>query len=441
MKKYLLLFPAVIACFHLAQSQQNLNITPGAPMVFLDCWSCDFDQFRNEINFVNFMKERQSANVFVMITGQSTGTSGRLYTFYFEGQKEFEGMYDTLTVVTENDNTFRERNNQLIAVFKKGILPFVLQSPIADKLTYTIEMDRENETGDMEDTAQITDPWNGWSFTISGGGYYSSETSYNNLNANMGLSVRHVTEKEKVSLSARMSYSESNFLQYVFGQDGNILDTIKFTSIRRSKSANGSYIYSLARHFSLGGFANVYENVWANLKFSTYARAGIEYNFFPYTESDKRELTISYKIGPTYNDYIDTTILNKKKELVGYHQLSVNLYQNQKWGSISFGISYSAYLNDLRLNRLSFSPNISWNIARGLTVNLGAYLSFINDQITLPKQSANVQNVLLRDRIIFTNYNFFGNFSLRYTFGSQFNNVVNTRFSGGGGGGSVVYFY
>jgi hypothetical protein len=199
------------------------------------------------------------------------------------------------------------------------------------------------------------------------------------------------------------------------------------------------HIYSLAKHFSLGSFGSVYENVWANLNFSSYVRAGIEYNFFPYTESDKQELTVSYQIGPTYNDYIDTTVLNKTKEIVGYHQLSVNLYQNQKWGSISIGISYSAYLHNLRLNNLSFSPNISWNIARGLTVNLGAYLSFINDQITLPKQSANVQNILLWDRIIFTNYSFFGNFSIRYTFGSQYNNVVNTRFSGGGGG--VAYFY
>jgi hypothetical protein len=242
MKNYLLLFLAVIACFHLAQTQQNLNITPGVPLVFLDCWSCDFDQFRNEIGFVNFMKERQSANVYVMITGQGTGASGNLFTFYFEGQKEFAGMYDTLTVVTDNDYTFRERNNQLIAVFKKGILPFVLESPIANKLTYSIEMDSENDTRDMEDTAQIIDPWNGWSFTVSGSGYYSSESSYNNINANMGLSVRHVTLKEKVSLSARMNYSESNFQQYLYDLDGKIMDTIKYTSIRRSKSARGSYI-------------------------------------------------------------------------------------------------------------------------------------------------------------------------------------------------------
>lgn len=55
--------------------------------VFLDCQTffCDFDHFRREIAFVNWMRDRQDAQVHILGTGQGTGGGGREFTFTFIG--------------------------------------------------------------------------------------------------------------------------------------------------------------------------------------------------------------------------------------------------------------------------------------------------------------------------------------------------------------------
>src|SRR5262249_12037103 len=59
--------------------------------VFLDCQECDFDFFRTEITFVNFVRDRQVAQVHVLVTTQRTGSGGTEFTNAFIGLKEFQG--------------------------------------------------------------------------------------------------------------------------------------------------------------------------------------------------------------------------------------------------------------------------------------------------------------------------------------------------------------
>ncbi|MGH7465441.1 MAG: hypothetical protein ACREK1_09715, partial [Longimicrobiales bacterium] len=53
--------------------------TAGAPpAVFLDCQAraCDSAHIRNEIRFVDWMRDRADADVYVLITSESTGGGG-----------------------------------------------------------------------------------------------------------------------------------------------------------------------------------------------------------------------------------------------------------------------------------------------------------------------------------------------------------------------------
>ena len=67
--------------------------------IFLDCDRriCDADFFRQEITFVNFMRDRQDAQVHVLVTRETTGGGGRAYTMDFIGLETFEGLDDQLT--------------------------------------------------------------------------------------------------------------------------------------------------------------------------------------------------------------------------------------------------------------------------------------------------------------------------------------------------------
>ena len=51
-----------------------------------------------------------------------------------------------------------------------------------------------------------------------------------------------------------------------------------------------------------------------------------------------------------------------------------------------------------------------------------------SDQLSLAKSAASDAEILLRLRQLATSYTYGGSFSLSYTFGSLFNNVVNPRF-------------
>lgn len=64
----------------------------------------------------------------------------------------------------------------------------------------------------------------------------------------------------------------------------------------------------------------------------------------------------------------------------------------------------------------------------GLSLNFSASFEMIHDQLSLPAGDASLEDILLRQRELATEYNLNGSISLSYTFGSDFANVVNTRF-------------
>ncbi len=423
--------------FHLAKAQENdAQVVSGAPNVFLDCsWGCDFDNFRREVNYINFLRERQTADIYVLVTSQNTG-GGEEYVMYFLGQHEFEGQNDTLRVNTEIDDTERQISNKLLALFKQGLLPYLLQTPLAERLSYEVQLPDSPAAESPQE--QQTDPWKAWVFSVSGGGNMSGESSNNRLSLRARFSANRVTEKTKWRFSASGNRNVQNF--YVFYRDslGEIIQTDTFTSRIQSFYSSASWVKAINDHWSWGAFANVYNSTFSNIALGNDFRLGLEYNFFPYGESDRRMLTLAYKVGPSYNQYIYTTIFDKLKEVLWRHELEFTIYQNQPWGYVSFGINYRNYLHDFRLNSLSFNPDVSWNIARGLTFSLGSYFSLISDQITIPKASITIPSFLLRERIVETSFSYFTYVNLRYTFGSRYSNVVNPRFEGGG---STTFFF
>ena len=66
-------------------------------------------------------------------------------------------------------------------------------------------------------------------------------------------------------------------------------------------------------------------------------------------------------------------------------------------------------------------------------MNFGGYASRVADQLYLPRRSLTDQQIIARQQALATNFRYFGNFGVSYTFGSIFNNVVNPRFGGSGG--------
>ncbi len=94
-----------------------------APRVFIDCRGCDRDYFRDEITYVNYVRDRTDADVHVLITDQGTGSGGREYTFAFIGLGEFAGIDNTLVGASGPTDTGDEIRRMQVEVLERGLFP------------------------------------------------------------------------------------------------------------------------------------------------------------------------------------------------------------------------------------------------------------------------------------------------------------------------------
>ena len=82
-------------------AQPGRPMTPPPPAaallrIFLDCNRCDGEYMRQEITFVDYMRDRRDADVHVLVTTQETGGGGTEYTLKFIGLGSFAGVDQTL---------------------------------------------------------------------------------------------------------------------------------------------------------------------------------------------------------------------------------------------------------------------------------------------------------------------------------------------------------
>ena len=187
------------------------DAAPAGPVrLFIDCKNtpCDSDFFRTEITFVEHVRDRQTADVHLLMTGQSTGSGGREITFSFFGQGRFKGRDQVLKetfVVASSDDAVRRG---MVRVMSLGLVPYVLGGPGTDRLRVTVQPAQADTTATS--TASL-DPWNRWSIRVNLNGNANGESSSQSFNINTNVTANRVTEESKVNLNARMNYRESRF--------------------------------------------------------------------------------------------------------------------------------------------------------------------------------------------------------------------------------------
>jgi len=155
---------------------------------------------------------------------------------------------------------------------------------------------------------------------------------------------------------------------------------------------------------------------------------GIEYNIFPYEVATRRSITFSYQIGYGYLDYFEETIYNKTRENLFNHKIEGVVNIHQPWGTIETGLVGSHYLHNFARRRLEFYGQTSVRLFEGFSLTLQAEYDVIQDQLSLPKGEASLEEVLLKQRELATDFSFSTSIAITYTFGSQYANIVNTRF-------------
>jgi len=386
------------------------NLRSQSINIFLDCDDCPTDHIKQEILWVNYVREPKEADVHVLITKEVTGAGGTRVNIFFIGQKKFKNQNDTVTYISLPDDTEETQREHLIRSLKLGLIQYLKNSPLSKFINIEVELPESEE--------EVTDKWNNWVFELSTSGYVNADKNFNQFNIWSSISADRITEKFKTETSLDHSYSESNF-EY---------DDYKYKSLNRSYSLTHQDIFSINEHWSAGYFVGGLSSTYSNIKLKFYLNPAIEYNIFPYKESTRKQIRINYNIGPNQHFYNDTTIYNKIDEVVFDQNLNIAAEFVQKWGRVWFNATYQNFLHDMTLSRISFDTSISLRIIIGLEFTVYAGYSIIHNQITLPKGDASQEELLLQQRELKTDYSFWANAGLTYTFGNLYNNVVNPRF-------------
>ena len=60
---------------------------------------------KKEITFINYVRDLKNADLYIIVTYQSTGSGGEAFTYYLVGQNRYAGMTDTIVINVMPDDT------------------------------------------------------------------------------------------------------------------------------------------------------------------------------------------------------------------------------------------------------------------------------------------------------------------------------------------------
>jgi hypothetical protein len=384
--------------------------------VFLDCRTrCDFDHIRREIPYVAWVRDRQDAQVHLLITSQRTGAGGRENTLAFIGLQDMASVSDTLLQVSSPTDTNAEEREQLTRTIELGLIQFVARTPLADRIEVAWTGPQES----VLDAVETGDPWNSWIFRLRANGSLGGEERTSAYSVSGSISANRTTEDLKTEIWTYGHYSESSF---------ELSDGSTSTGLRRDYGASLLQVWSLGQHWSVGGEASARHSLFGNYDLRAWVAPALEFSVWPYAESTRRQLTFLYALGVQHSDYVEITIFGETQETRPAHSLFAGLSMREPWGNATVGFEAFQYLHDPERHRLEFFGWLSVRLFRGLDLNVNGRLARVKDQINLRAGEATDEEILLRQRELGTDFRYDFSFGLSYRFGSIYNNAVNPRF-------------
>jgi hypothetical protein len=379
--------------------------------VFYDCQSCDITFIKQNLNYVEFVRDQRFSDVHILINSQVNGSGGERIMLQFIGQNKFSKLTDTLNFSTNPNMTDDDKRRLELRYIELGLIRFFIEKGLEDKIELSIK--KSDQIKIVEE-----DPWNSWVYKFSANGWFNGQETYRNSNVDFSVNVKRVTEKNKFNF-----WSNINLNSEVYTFDDEEIE-----NNQQSFNLYTNDIISINDHWSYGVFGKVLNSKYSNYELVTGLKGGIEYDFFKYSESANRQVTLSYTLGGLYNNYYDTTVFNKTEEVLFENSLLLASTFKQKWGNVTGSVDYESYLNDLSLYQVRFYLNLNIRLFKGLSWRVNGRYIIQHNQINLQKAGASLEEVLLQQQQLKSGYNYQFRTGLSYSFGSIYNSVVNPRF-------------
>ena len=410
------LFGILVPTFLIAPRAQAQDRRSQPPRVYIDCDRCDYNHIRREVTMVRYVREPEQADVHVFVTVEGTGGGGERYSFSFLGRRDFEGIDYSFTQTIDRDATDDDAREEVNRVLEMGLSPYLMQTSIGESLS--LEYPERAPDQSSQDTTE--DPWNYWVFDIYGGRVRMSyESNQSEFRSRWGFYADRVTDTWKTRVRPYFNFSFTRI-----DQEGEE----PITSRTHRHGINSYAIRSLNQHWSVGLFSDYITRTDRNLEHRVRLNPGVEYSLFPYEEATRRSVTFTYQLGLTMVDYYEKTIFLRTSERLANHELEASVSFEQPWGAVDAGVVGAHYFHDVSRYRAEVFGSASIRVVEGLSLNFSGSVERIQDQLSLPLGDTSAEDVLLGQRELATDVSVNGSISLSYTFGSDFADVVNTRF-------------
>ncbi|OFX87185.1 MAG: hypothetical protein A2W99_07565 [Bacteroidetes bacterium GWF2_33_16] len=415
MKKIVqILFLLLITHINFAQSITKTK-------VFIECtktWLCDFDFLRSELNMVDFVRDRFIADVHVQVNTQFSSSGNEQNTIVFKGQNNYLNQDDTLSYFNESTLSDDDKRKKMVKCVAMGLIKYILHTEVAENIVITYNKPADTDT--LNDKTQ-KDPWNYWIMSLGANGFFDGDANYKSQSIYGYINADRETEKTKTNIGISYNYRKNEFV---------ISDEETVVTENPKLYFYVNLINKLTEHWGYGIFTSYVNSEYSNYDINLRVLPKVEYDMFKYQDFNNQRVVINYGIGIQYNDYHDTTIFYKTKETQLLHDAAIISSFNKPWGNINVGAFYNSYLHDFSKYSLSFSGSVNWNIFKGFKFAIGGSYNITHNLIQLSKQGATRDEVLLQQKQLNSQYNYFFGVGISYQFGSKFSNYINPAFKG-----------
>ena len=384
-----------------------LNFSQEKIKAYIDC-RCDENYLKQETSFLEYVRDQDLADVEIFIRDERNPTGSRSFEITIDGNNRYKDISSSATAIGYSNDTSSTLRDKLLNKLKVALVPFL------EKANYDIRLNVESN---FEDSTSLDDKWKNWVFELSGSYNNDKEESRKTNRYEVEFEIDKLTEDWRIGME--ISRNESNRKFY---SDDN-----EYTSNRKTTSFRGRVVRSISDHFSAGVFFGAYQNTYENIDFNRYLAPAIEYSMYPYKDVLSKEITLAYRIGTGKRNYIEETIYGYNEQKLTSQTLSLNIRFRQKWGNISSYINGTQFLNDGTKKRFSLRSDLDIRVFEGLAVRLSGNINLIREQYSLAAGNTSVEDLLLQQRQIATDYRTNFSIGLSYTFGSIYNSIINTR--------------
>ena len=282
-------------------SGQGPTDAPGASRlnVFLDCEGRECmvasTFFRTEIDWVNWVRNREDADVHVILTNQTTGSGGNEFQLDFIGREALEDSDDQLFFRSSGTDVEQEELDGVTTTLAIGLARYAALSGFRDFVAFEpLAPETVDPDARVLGAQEVDDPWNLWVFEVSASGT---------------LDWTDTRDSERISGDFMASRTTPTWkLELHLGANRNVVETLLsdssvFESTLTDWAAAGQLVYSVAEHWSVGLISSLARLPRDNQRLRVEVTPAAEYSVFPYEEATRKTLTTRYAIGPTYSDY------------------------------------------------------------------------------------------------------------------------------------------